>query len=109
MASRRRTADEPRPTRRYHSPDVPMSAIRRYCRCIARKFQPDQIILFGSYAYGWPNDGSDVDLLVVIPARDETSQAIRICLELDAPFPLDLIVRSPERLRRRLVEGDWFF
>jgi len=29
-------------------------------------FQPDKIILFGSYAYGTPNEDSDVDLLVEV-------------------------------------------
>ena len=28
--------------------------------------QPQRIVLFGSYAYGLPNDSSDVDLLVVM-------------------------------------------
>ena len=32
---------------------------------IARLFEPEKIILFGSYAYGSPDEGSDVDLLVV--------------------------------------------
>ena len=34
---------------------------------IARQFQPERIILFGSYAYGQPRPDSDVDLLVVLP------------------------------------------
>jgi predicted nucleotidyltransferase len=32
---------------------------------IAVKFNPDKIILFGSYAAGNPNSDSDVDLLVI--------------------------------------------
>ena len=56
---------------------------------------PDKIILFGSYAYGQPHESSDVDLLVVMPAYDETNQAIRIINALEAPFSLDLIVRTP--------------
>ncbi|MDE0553984.1 MAG: nucleotidyltransferase domain-containing protein [Candidatus Poribacteria bacterium] len=37
---------------------------------IVREFEPLQVILFGSYAYGTPTADSDVDLLVVmdIPA-----------------------------------------
>ncbi len=34
---------------------------------IAKEFQPERIILFGSYAYGKPRPDSDVDLLVVLP------------------------------------------
>jgi predicted nucleotidyltransferase len=93
---------------RYRSPDIPMSAIRRYARRIAERFQPDKIILFGSYAYGRPHEWSDVDLLVIMPARNQIDQALRIDLALDAPFPLDLIVRTPKRLRRDWEDGDWF-
>jgi uncharacterized protein len=93
---------------RYHSPDIPMSAIRRYARRIAEEFQPDKIILFGSYAYGQPHEWSDVDILVVMPAYDEVNQSIRIMNTLESPFPLDLIVRTPTRLQRDWDDGDWF-
>ena len=52
---------------RYRSPNIPMAAIRRYARQIAEKFDPEKIILFGSYAYGEPHEWSDVDILVVMP------------------------------------------
>ncbi len=87
---------------------ITMTAIRRLAREIVEKFQPDKIILFGSYAYGTPNRYSDVDLLVVMPARNEISQEIRILSALEYPFPIDLMVRTPERLRWRLAAGDWF-
>ena len=93
---------------RYHSPNIPLSAIRSYAKRIASKFDPDKIILFGSYAYGRPHEWSDVDLLVVMPAYDETNQAIRIVNTLEAPFSLDLIVRTPETIERDWQDGDWF-
>src|SRR5260370_11127993 len=92
---------------RYRPPNIPIAAIRRYARLIADRFQPDKIVLFGSYAYGRPHPESDVDLLVVMPAADETNQAIRITLAFERPFPLDLIVRTPQNLRRRLADGNW--
>src|SRR6266481_6001206 len=95
-------------TRRRATRRVPLSAIRRLAREIADKFQPDKIILFGSYAYGKPHQDSDVDLLVVMPAWNEISKASRIRLAVHHLFPLDLIVRTPENLRWRLEEGDWF-
>jgi predicted nucleotidyltransferase len=93
---------------RYRPPQIPRAAIRRFARAIAERFAPERIILFGSYAYGTPHEDSDVDLLVVMPAYDEINQSIRIILAFDPVFPLDLIVRTPERLRRRLAEGDSF-
>ena len=33
--------------------------------------EPEQIILFGSYAYGEPKEDSDIDLLVIVSDSDE--------------------------------------
>jgi predicted nucleotidyltransferase len=96
------------PGYRYQSPDIPLSAIRRFARQLGERFHPDRIILFGSYAYGEPNAGSDVDLLVVMPAASEVNQSIRMTLAFEPPFPLDLVVRTPAKLNRRLAEGDSF-
>jgi predicted nucleotidyltransferase len=85
-----------------------MAAIRRYARQVAERFHPHEIILFGSYAYGTPHEGSDVDLLVVMPTTNEVCQAVRIRMALAAPFPMDLLVRTPEKLRQRIEEGNWF-
>jgi predicted nucleotidyltransferase len=96
------------PKRMYWGANIPMRVIRRYSRAIAEEFNPDKIILFGSYAYGTPNEDSDVDLLVVMPARDKHAQAVRIRWRLAAPFPLDLIIRTPKEIAWRLAEGESF-
>src|SRR5271170_5226086 len=96
------------PKRLYSGANIPMRVIRRYARAIADEFQPDKIILFGSYAYGTPHDDSDVDLLVIMPAYDKHTQAVRILWRLAAPFPLDLIVRTPKDMAWRLEEGESF-
>jgi len=93
---------------RYPSPNIPLSAIRRFARQIAERFKPEKIILFGSYAYGKPNEESDVDLLVIMPAYNEIAQAIRIRREFKRPFALDLIVKTPKRLERELKQENWF-
>ncbi|HKA01215.1 MAG TPA: nucleotidyltransferase domain-containing protein [Candidatus Solibacter sp.] len=85
-----------------------MRVIRRFARQVAERFQPERIILFGSYAYGSPHADSDVDILVVMPARQQHTQAARIRWAIPAPFPMDLIVRTPENLRWRLEEGESF-
>jgi predicted nucleotidyltransferase len=85
-----------------------MAVIRRFARQVAEHFQPERIILFGSYAYGRPHPDSDVDLLVVMPARNPHDQAARIRLAVPAPFPMDLVVRTPQTLRWRLREGNSF-
>jgi predicted nucleotidyltransferase len=92
----------------YRGANIPMRVIRDYARRVAERFQPEKIILFGSYAYGTPHQDSDVDILVVMPARSQLSQAVRIDRYCPACFPLDLIVRTPDNMRWRLEEGDWF-
>lgn len=46
---------------------ISYSQIQAFSQQIVEQFQPEQIILFGSYAYGQPSQGSDVDLLVILP------------------------------------------
>src|SRR5437868_7311241 len=108
MAAKRPPVSKGPPIRWYRGADVPMRMIRRFARQVAEKFHPDKIILFGSYAYGTPHADSDVDLLVVMPARNPHSQAVRIQWRLAAPFPLDLIIRTPKEMKWRLEEGESF-
>lgn len=82
--------------------------ILHIARQIASVFDPDRILLFGSHARGRPGPDSDVDLLVVMRTRDETAQAIAIGAVLNHDFPLDIVVRTPENLVKRLALGDWF-
>src|ERR1700724_2445049 len=108
MVTRRRTGSKALPTRWYRGAGIPMRLIRRFARQVAERFQPDKIILFGSYAYGTPHADSDVDILVIMPARNQLDQAVRISLEIDPPFPLDIIVRTPHNMEWRLAEGESF-
>lgn len=86
-----------------------MRRIRSYANAVAERFRPRQIILFGSYAYGTPTADSDVDLLIVMAHRGSgPSQATRIRCAIQAPFALDLIVRSPALLQKGIAAGDPF-
>lgn len=88
---------------------IPQQAIEEVVDQIVERFQPERIILFGSYAYGRPRPESDVDLLVVLETPlKETEQAVNICQAIDYHFGLDLIVRTPATLARRLALGDPF-
>jgi predicted nucleotidyltransferase len=89
---------------------IPAREIRAVAKKIAARFQPEKIILFGSYAYGKPKPESDVDLLVVMEtALRERQQRLEISRALSPrPFPLDVIVRTPSQIERRLALGDSF-
>jgi predicted nucleotidyltransferase len=92
----------------YRGANIPRRLILKFARQVAERFRPEKIILFGSYAYGQPHDDSDVDILVVMPARNELDQAVEIRHEIARQFPVDLLVRTPEKLARRVAEGDSF-
>jgi predicted nucleotidyltransferase len=108
MATKPRSKRKEPAQRLYRGADIPMAIIRRFARQVAERFKPDKIILFGSHAYGTPHADSDVDILVVMPARNQLDQAFKIRLAIPAPFPMDLIVRTPGNMKWRLEEGESF-
>ncbi len=99
---------KPPAMRWYRGDEVPQAAIPRFAREVAEKFKPEKIILFGSHAYGRPHADSDVDILVIMPCRNEIDQAVKISRAVDRRFAMDLIVRKPKDLEWRLAEGDDF-
>ena len=88
---------------------VAMRDIRAFARRIAEEFKPRRIILFGSYAYGKPTVDSDVDILVVMRSNGHpVDQSLDIRSRFHPGFPLDLLVYSPDELRRRMAREDFF-
>jgi uncharacterized protein len=79
-------------------------------RRLVAALDPEKIILFGSYAYGSPSDDSDVDLLVVmqtgarpVDRHVAVSRSVR-----PRPFPLDILVKTPDEVAGALAKGDHF-
>ena len=69
----------------------------------------DGLYLFGSRARGDNRPNSDVDILVVLPFKGKAShQSVKMRLKLSPSFPVDIIVRTPENIRKRLEMGDDF-
>ena len=62
---------------------IDAAQIRQVSDEIARRFQPERIILFGSYAYGTSTEDSDVDFLVVMPFEE---RAVKKRSKSDWPF-----------------------
>jgi predicted nucleotidyltransferase len=67
---------------------------------IASGYNPDKIILFGSYATGNPNEDSDLDLFVIkdtdLP-RPQRTVLVRKML-YGSMIPIDLIVFTPKEI-----------
>jgi predicted nucleotidyltransferase len=89
---------------------IPMRTIRMIAKIIADKFDPEEIILFGSYAYGKPHAWSDLDLLVVMDTpQGEIKAIIEISDSLPPlPFRVDIIARSRAIINKRKKMGDFF-
>ncbi len=86
-----------------------LTQIKQISEQIAREFKPEKIILFGSYAYGIPRQGSDIDLLVIMPYEgSHVDQAVKIHQALNYAPSLDLLVRTPEEVRQRIEMNDFF-
>ena len=86
-----------------------LTRIKQISEQIAHEFEPEKIILFGSYAYGIPRQGSDIDLLIIMPYEgSHVDQAAKIHQALNYAPSLDLIVRTPEEAQQRIEMGDSF-
>jgi predicted nucleotidyltransferase len=85
--------------------------IKAWCRRVALEFRPERIVLFGSFAAGTQTDDSDVDVLIVMPlarGQRDVRMAAAIRQRVQASFPMDVIVRSPRQIAKRLAQGDGF-
>ncbi len=88
---------------------VSMKEIRSVGQSIGRQFHPRQVLLFGSHARGTATEDSDVDLLVVMPFEGRNAeQSAQIMLKVRPPFPVDILVRTPQAVRKRIAMGDDF-
>ncbi len=88
---------------------IPFDQIESVAKKIADGFPVQKILLFGSYAYGEPKEGSDVDLLVVMETDKRPIQHTLDIIRWLSPlkFSIDIIVRSEKDLLRRISQGDW--
>ena len=80
---------------------IDRTTIQAIAQLIVERFNPEQVILFGSHARGEVGEHSDVDLLVVLRAdtgRPQRGNPIRRAIAEHFVLPVDVIVRSPEVL-----------
>ena len=74
---------------------------------IAERFNPERIILFGSYAAGKAGPDSDVDLLVVLPFEGKNfHKSLEIVNAVNPMFGADILARRPDDTQWRYRHGD---
>lgn len=84
--------------------------IQEVVRGVVQRFDPEKIILFGSWAWGNPTADSDVDLFVI---KDTEESSRKVAREIDGsisprPFPLDILVYRPDEVERSIEKGNFF-
>lgn len=86
--------------------------IERMVDKLAREYRPERVVLFGSYAYGTPDEESDIDLLIIknTPEAfiDRWATVRRILSDPKRRTPLETLILTPEEVSQRLEIGDQF-
>ena len=90
--------------------------ILSYLRVLQDQFHPEKVVIFGSYAYGNPDQDSDVDILVVKPSlASRVKDKVAICsawwplLLQKEPLSFDLMLTSPQESEALAVETQSYF
>ncbi|HOF13139.1 MAG TPA: nucleotidyltransferase domain-containing protein [Spirochaetota bacterium] len=88
-------------------------SLKEISHFIKEKFLAQKVILFGSYAYGNPTPDSDIDFFVIMDTDKRfPEEAANIRIGIDEEFhiakPIDILVRTPGYVQKRLGMGDFF-
>ncbi|PIS39280.1 MAG: hypothetical protein COT33_02780 [Candidatus Nealsonbacteria bacterium CG08_land_8_20_14_0_20_38_20] len=84
--------------------------IKEITEKIVKEFQPEKIILFGSFAYGKPKPSSDIDLLIIKKSKKRKVERIKeVLMKVESDIPLGPVVYTPKEIQERLDLGDFFF
>jgi hypothetical protein len=71
--------------------------IEKYVKKLVNVLKPNLIILFGSFARGDINEGSDVDILVVADFKEDFLDRVRVLIDLNTfGIPVEPIGYTPE-------------
>lgn len=75
-------------------------------RRIIDEVHPEKIILFGSHAWGQPNEESDIDLFVILGSSDQPGyrRASRLYRSLRGlKVPVEIVVRTRDEVERNMA------
>lgn len=88
------------------------SVVRQIADVLARSYQPEKVVLFGSSASGSADEESDVDLLIIkdtpLPFHRRGGEVRALLRPLHLRVPMDIIVLTPQELEVQLKRGNVF-
>lgn len=71
-----------------------------YVSEVVRKLNPDLVLLFGSFATGDINEGSDIDILVVADFKENFLDRIRTLMDINTfKIPIEPVGYTPEEFQ----------
>lgn len=86
--------------------------LQRLIDLLIREYQPQKVVLFGSYASGEIHADSDIDLLIIketdLPFYKRGAQVRRLIHPVRGTLPIDIIVLTPMELNTQLERGNVF-
>ena len=87
--------------------------IQQIVRRLIESYQPQQIVLYGSLAYGEPDEDSDIDLLIIKETTETPLErrvhVRRLVSDPQRRVPFSPLVLTPDELASRLAVGDPFY
>ncbi|KKO18597.1 MAG: nucleotidyltransferase domain-containing protein [Candidatus Brocadia sp.] len=85
--------------------------IPKIVKKIKEEYQPEKIVLFGSYAYGKPSKDSDIDLLIIKESNkrriDRFCEVRKILRDIKG-ISIQPVVLTKDELNKRIKMGDDF-
>lgn len=86
--------------------------INQITETIKKEYQPEKIILFGSYAYGKPSPSSDLDLFIIKETNKERRERFvevkKLVYDPKRTVVFSPLVYTPTEVEERLSLGDDF-
>jgi uncharacterized protein len=93
-------------------PEAMRAELDKIVKQVVTDYQPEKIILFGSYAYGKPRADSDLDLLIIKKTGerfiDRWTNVRKIVSDPERSIPFEPLILTPHEVEERLPRGDQF-
>ena len=84
--------------------------IQRLVEKIAKKYKPEKIILFGSFAWGKAGVDSDVDLLIIKKTdKKRIERNLEVKKIINGSLPVDILVYTPKEIEKSIDEDKNLF
>ncbi len=77
--------------------------IQKLAEKIAKKYKPEKIILFGSFAWGKASVDSDIDLFIIKKTdKKKTERKLEVKKIINGSFPVDVLVYTPKEVEHSI-------